>query len=109
MAGELCGPAAPPGLPILAGGFQLGNFLWTGVTGVTGVVTEAEFGLMVLSLPSILLKVEGNAGVDVGTGAGSCFLGVTMSLTVEVASPELLLFLSLRGALDIVLGCRGEG
>ena len=47
----------------------------TGVTGVTGVVTEGEFGLMVLSLPSILLKVEDNAGVgvDVGTGAGSCF------------------------------------
>ena len=70
MEGEAA-PSFPPEDPILAGGVQLGNFLWTGVDGRgDSLVFMDLFGAgddgdcLEFILPRMLAKDEDNPGVD---------------------------------------------
>ena len=57
MEGEPGGAERAPGVPILAGGFQLGSFRWTGVPGLAGP------DLLSVILPSTVARLEDNWGV----------------------------------------------
>ena len=94
MEGEAA-PSFPAEDPILAGGVQLGNFLWTGVDGSEDcLVLLVLFGAgdeeLEFNLPRMFAKDEDKPGVDccgtsleIGEGliGVSSFFGVIFNLT----------------------------